>query len=108
MKYTSLHKILKNSLRLFRYKVQSHQAIPMKAVQQKVYFAEQILTMIVNDGLYVSCIWFTDEKHFYLNGIVYNRTGDYGVTKILSCVKRKHCIRLVSAWARHNISPFLV
>ncbi|KFM66908.1 Transposable element Tcb1 transposase, partial [Stegodyphus mimosarum] len=36
LKYTSTQKILKNSLRLFPYKIQSHQVIPMKAVQQRV------------------------------------------------------------------------
>ena len=42
----------------------------MKAVQQRVDFAEQILTMVVNDRFDISCIWFTDEKYFHLNGIV--------------------------------------
>ena len=61
-------KILKNSLELFPYKIQSHQTIPMKAEQQRVDFVNQILTMIDNDGFDVSCIWFTDEA---LHGLRY-------------------------------------
>ena len=41
----------------------------MKALKQRVDFAEQILTTIVNDGFDVICIWFIDE-HFHLNRIV--------------------------------------
>ena len=70
LKYTSMQKILKNNLRLSPYEFQSHQAIPVKTVQQRVDFANQSLTMIDNDGFDVSCIWFTDEANFYLNGIV--------------------------------------
>ena len=36
LKYTSMQKILKNSLWLFPYKIQSHQAIPMKVVKQSL------------------------------------------------------------------------
>ncbi|GBM26475.1 hypothetical protein AVEN_206164-1 [Araneus ventricosus] len=31
-------------------------------------FANEILTMIDNEGFDVGCIWFTDEAHFHLNG----------------------------------------
>ena len=46
LKYKSTQKILKNSLRLSPHKIQSHQTIPMKTVQQRVDFTNQILTMI--------------------------------------------------------------
>ncbi|GBN47428.1 hypothetical protein AVEN_117692-1 [Araneus ventricosus] len=55
---------------MFPYKIQSHQAIPIKAVRQRFDFANEILTMIDNEGFDVGCIWFTDEAHFHLNGFV--------------------------------------
>ena len=70
LKYTNMQKILKNNLLLSPYKIQSHQVIPVKTVQQRVDFANQSLTMIDNDGFDVSCTCFTDEVHFHLNGIV--------------------------------------
>ncbi|GBO39480.1 hypothetical protein AVEN_132731-1, partial [Araneus ventricosus] len=94
LKRSSTQKILRNSLRMFPYKIQSHQAIPIKAVRQRFDFANEILTMIDNEGFDVSCIWFTDEVHFHLNEFVNKKTGDFGVPKILICVKRNHCIRL--------------
>ncbi|GBN35678.1 hypothetical protein AVEN_121275-1 [Araneus ventricosus] len=70
LKRSSTQKILRNSLRMFPYKIQSHQAIPTKAVRQRFDFANEILTVIDNEGFDVGCIWFTDEAHFYLNGFV--------------------------------------
>ncbi|GBM79190.1 hypothetical protein AVEN_209519-1 [Araneus ventricosus] len=70
LKSSSMQKILRNSLRMFPYKIQSHQAIPIKAVRQRFDFANEILTMIDNEGFDVGCIWFTDEAHFHLNGFV--------------------------------------
>ncbi|GBN75477.1 hypothetical protein AVEN_190956-1 [Araneus ventricosus] len=70
LKRSSTQKILKNSLRMFPYKLQSHQVIPIKAVRQRFDFANDILTMIDNEGFDVGCIWFTDEAHFHLNGFV--------------------------------------
>ena len=100
LKYTSMQKILKNSLWLFPYKIQSHQAIPMKAVQQRVNFAEQILTMIVNDGFDVSCIWFTDEKYFHFNGIVNKQSYRFwGYENPHLCEEKALHSPKFSAWA---------
>ncbi|GBM86135.1 hypothetical protein AVEN_75409-1 [Araneus ventricosus] len=70
LKRSSTQKILRNNLRMFPYKIQSHQAIPIKAVRQRFDFANEILTMIDNEGFDVGCIWLTDEAHFHLNGFV--------------------------------------
>ncbi|GBM56267.1 hypothetical protein AVEN_151945-1 [Araneus ventricosus] len=67
LKRSSTQKILRNSLRMFPYKIQSHQAIPIEAVRQRFDFANEILTMIDNEGFDVGCIWFTDEAHFAMS-----------------------------------------
>ncbi|GBO07359.1 hypothetical protein AVEN_34532-1 [Araneus ventricosus] len=70
LKRSSTQKILRKSLHMFPFKIQTHQAIPVRAVQQRVDFANQMFTMIDSEGFDVGCIWFTDEAHFHLNGIV--------------------------------------
>ncbi|GBN63229.1 hypothetical protein AVEN_188110-1, partial [Araneus ventricosus] len=70
LKRSSTQKILRNSLRMFPYKIQCHQAIPIKTVRQRFDFANEILSMIDNEGFHVGCIWFIDEAHFHLNGFV--------------------------------------
>ncbi|GBM07331.1 hypothetical protein AVEN_198108-1 [Araneus ventricosus] len=70
LKRSSTQKILRNSLRMFPYKIQSNQAIPIKVVRQRFDFANEILIMIDNEGFDVGCIWFTDKAHFHLNGFV--------------------------------------
>ncbi|GBN17497.1 hypothetical protein AVEN_204413-1 [Araneus ventricosus] len=49
LKRSSTQNILRNSLRMFPYKIQSHQAIPIKSVRQRFEFANEILTMIDNE-----------------------------------------------------------
>ncbi|GBN76795.1 hypothetical protein AVEN_45065-1 [Araneus ventricosus] len=68
LKRSSSQKILRNSLRMFPYKIQSYKAIPIKAMRQRSDFANEILTIIDNERFDVGCIWFTDEAHFHLNG----------------------------------------
>ncbi|GBM45675.1 hypothetical protein AVEN_237914-1 [Araneus ventricosus] len=62
LKRSSTQKILRNSLRMSPYKIQSHQAIPIQAVRQRFDFANEILTMIDNKGFDVGCIWFTEKN----------------------------------------------
>ncbi|GFW45079.1 uncharacterized protein TNCV_4513931 [Trichonephila clavipes] len=70
LKRSSTQKILRKSLHMFPFKFQTHHAVPVRAVQQRDGFANQMLTMINSEGFYVGCIWFTDEAHFHLNGFV--------------------------------------
>ena len=70
LKRSSTQKIIKNSLHMFPYKIQLHQAIPDRTEEQKLDFANRMLTMIYCDAFDVECIWFTNEGHFGLNGFV--------------------------------------
>ncbi|GFU77967.1 uncharacterized protein TNCV_521671 [Trichonephila clavipes] len=70
LKRSSTQKILRKSLHLFPFKIKTHHAVPVRAVQQRDDFANQMLTMIDSEGFDVGCIWFTDEAHFHLNGFV--------------------------------------
>ena len=72
----------------------------MKAVKQRVDFAEQILTTIVNDGFDVTCIWFTDEEHFHLNRIVNKQNWRFwGYENPHLCEEKALHSPKVSAWA---------
>ena len=70
LKRSSKHAILRRSLHMFPYKIQSYQAIPASAMRQPLDSANRMLNMINNDGFDVDYIWFTDEAHFHLNGFV--------------------------------------
>ncbi|GFW12757.1 uncharacterized protein TNCV_3884671 [Trichonephila clavipes] len=66
----STQKILRKSLHIFAFKIRTHHAVPVRTVQQRDDFANQMLTMIDSEGFDVDCNWFTDEAHFHLNGFV--------------------------------------
>ncbi|GFU66101.1 uncharacterized protein TNCV_2857741 [Trichonephila clavipes] len=61
LKRSSMQKILRKSLHMFPFKIQTHHTVPAQAVQQRDDFANQMLTMIDSEGFDVGFIWFTDD-----------------------------------------------
>ncbi|GBM80833.1 hypothetical protein AVEN_219580-1 [Araneus ventricosus] len=113
LKRSITQKILRNSLRMFPYKIQSPQAIPIKAARQRFDFANEILTMIDNEGFGVGCIWFTDEAHFHLNGFVNKQNWIFwGSENPHLCEGRPLHLPKVTAWvavcSRGIIDPFFM
>ncbi|GBO27634.1 hypothetical protein AVEN_88474-1 [Araneus ventricosus] len=119
LKRSSTQKILRKSLRMFPYKIQSHQAIPINAVRQRFDFANEILTIIDNEGFDVGCIWFTYEAHFHLNGFMNKQNWRFWgpenphlcegrpphspkVTAwVAECMQQRHCRRFL--YARNDL-----
>ncbi|GFV09631.1 uncharacterized protein TNCV_2937421, partial [Trichonephila clavipes] len=50
LKRSSTQKILRKSLHMFPFKISTHHAVPVRAVQQRDDFANQMLTMIDSEG----------------------------------------------------------
>ncbi|GBO33133.1 hypothetical protein AVEN_103551-1 [Araneus ventricosus] len=105
--------MLNNNLRMFPYKIQSHQAILIKAVGQRFDFANEILTMIDNEGFDFGYIWFTDEAHFHLNGFVNKPNWRFwGSENPHLCEDKPLYSPKVTAWvavcSRGIISPFFI
>ncbi|GBN48028.1 hypothetical protein AVEN_55603-1 [Araneus ventricosus] len=98
---------------MFPYKIQSHQDIPIKAVRQRFDFANDILTMIDNEGFDVGCIWFTDEAHFHLNRFVNKQNWRFwGSENPHLCEEKPLHSPKVTAWievcSRDIIGPFFM
>ncbi|GBM45123.1 hypothetical protein AVEN_251847-1 [Araneus ventricosus] len=98
---------------MFPFKIQTHQAIPVRAVQQRVDFANEMLTMIDSEGFDVGCIWFTDEAHFHLNGIVNKQNWRFlGSENPYWCEAKPLYSPKVTVWAavcsRGIIGPFFI
>ncbi|GBM19052.1 hypothetical protein AVEN_172514-1 [Araneus ventricosus] len=113
LKHSSTQKILRKSLHMFPFKIQTHQAIPVRAVQQRVDFANQMLTMIDSEGFDVGCIWFTDEAHFPLNGFVNKQNWQFwGSENPYWCEAKPLYSPKVTVWAavcsRGIIGPFFI
>ena len=85
----------------------------MNAVQKRVDFECQIVTMIDNDGFDVRCLWFTNEAHFHLNGIINKQNWSFWDSENPHLCEEKalHSSKF-TAWAavcvRGIISPFFV
>ncbi|GBM84133.1 hypothetical protein AVEN_218303-1 [Araneus ventricosus] len=113
LKRSNTQKILRSSLWMFPYKIQSHQAIPIKAVRQRFDFANAILTMIGNEGFDVGWIWFTEEAHFHLNGFMNKQNWRFwGSENPHLCEEQPlHSLKVI-AWvavcSRGIIGPFFM
>lgn len=70
LKRSTTQKKLRNSLHMFSFKIQAHNAISVRALRQMADFADKKHTIIDNEGFDVNCIWFTNEAHFHRNEFV--------------------------------------
>ncbi|GBM73819.1 hypothetical protein AVEN_80248-1 [Araneus ventricosus] len=98
---------------MFPNKIKSHQAIPIKAVRQRFDFANEILTMIDNEGFDVICNWFTDKAHSHLNGYVNKQNWRFwGSENPHWCEEKPLHSPKVTAWvavcSRGIIGPFFM
>ncbi|GBL94636.1 hypothetical protein AVEN_83958-1 [Araneus ventricosus] len=98
---------------MFPYKIQSHQAIPIKAVRQRFDFPNEILTMIDNERFNVGCISFIDEAHCHLNGFVNKQNWRFWDSENSHlCEEKPLYSPKVTAWvavcSRGIIGPFFM
>jgi transposase len=70
MSKTTVHRLMRNELKLFPYKIQTHQPLHEQDMARRLDFANVCLNMIENNEIDSGNIWFTDEAHFHLDGYV--------------------------------------
>ncbi|GFT50691.1 uncharacterized protein TNCV_567891 [Trichonephila clavipes] len=70
LKRSSTQKILRKSLHMFPFKIQTHYAVPVRAVQQRDDFANKMLTMIDSEGFDVGCICYCVGAAVCSRGII--------------------------------------
>ncbi|GBM46850.1 hypothetical protein AVEN_271170-1 [Araneus ventricosus] len=70
IKLESARQIVVADLQLFPYKIQIHQRLSQRSVEQRLEFANTIVEMIDNDQFDVNMLWCSDEAHFHLDGYV--------------------------------------
>ena len=73
---SSLHRIIKNFLKLHPYRITTHQLLTTKSMEARVKFCKTITEMFVSGEIDENKIVFSDEAHFSLNGYV-NKLNDW-------------------------------
>ena len=66
----TLRQIVVEDLHLFPYKIQTHQPLSPRAMEQRLCFANTIVHRIDEQDFDVNMVWFSDEAHFHLDGFV--------------------------------------
>ncbi|GFT82184.1 uncharacterized protein NPIL_326171 [Nephila pilipes] len=69
IKRECLRKTLVNEMKLFPYEVQVHHQLSKTAIEQRLEFANDVVSRIDNTFDVVK-FWFSDEAHFLLDGYV--------------------------------------
>ena len=67
---STIHLVLKEDLKFKAYKITIVQPLTERAIQKRLSFANQMITMIDNQEFDPIKIFFSDECHFWLNGFV--------------------------------------
>lgn len=66
----TVRKIVKTTLKLFPYKIQTFQPMKAENEEKRVMFANQLICNIDDGVTDLGSIWFSDEAHFHLDGYV--------------------------------------
>lgn len=97
---TSVHTIMRKSLNLFPYKIQTQQPLQTSSVENRKQFANDLLEMIDRGNIDVNCIWFSDEAHFHLDGFVNKQNWRiWGTENPHVCVPQTLYSPKVTVWA---------
>ena len=67
---SSLHRIVKNVLKLHSYEITTHQLLETKSMEARVKFCKTITEMSDSGEIDGNKIIFSDEAHFWLDGYV--------------------------------------
>lgn len=67
---TSTYRLMRQSLHLYPYKIQTRQPLSAAAFAARETFANDMVQRIDDGDMHVGSIWFTDEAYFYLDGFV--------------------------------------
>ena len=67
---SSTHRILKRDLNLSAFKFKVSQKLSSADFEQREEFCKWFLQQCTNSPSFLSCVWWSDEAHFHLNGQV--------------------------------------
>jgi len=97
---TSVHRILTMDLKLFPYKIQTHQLLTQRHKELRLFFGYEMMmalsTKLIPD---IACIWFSDEAHFDLYGNVSRQNFRFwGAERPTVCQSRPLHSPRVTVW----------
>lgn len=67
---TTAHRLARNDVQLFPYKVSVHQALSKVDKQSRLLYSGWFLRNCEQDNEFLHRIWFSDEAHFHMDGRV--------------------------------------
>ena len=77
----TLRRVLKADLKLFPYKIQVRQALNAVDRQSRLVMCEWFNKRLEHDPQWINQVWFSDEAHFHLNGVVNRQNFRYWGTE---------------------------
>ncbi|GBM21266.1 hypothetical protein AVEN_149856-1 [Araneus ventricosus] len=99
IKRESVRQIAVADLQLFPYKIQIHQRLSQRSVEQRLEFANTIVEMIDSDQFDVNMLWCSDEAHFHLDGYVNMQNWRiWGTENLHFAIEKSLYLRRVTVW----------
>ena len=72
---SSVHRILKNDLQLYPYRIQIKQTLTQNDMAKRVEMCQWFESKIEENPDFLQNVWFSDEVHFSLSGHVSNKNS---------------------------------
>lgn len=77
MSETTVRRVLKSDLQLFPYKIQIKQSLTEADKQSRVQMCNWFNDQMESNKQWITNVWFSDEAHFYVNGVVNRQNYRY-------------------------------
>jgi hypothetical protein len=108
MSKSTVHRILKDELALFPYKIQVHQLLRPFDIERRLEFASLMIEKIEAKQIDPKKIWFTDEAHCDLHGYVNKQKyRHWGTQKPEFCVSKPLHSQRLTVWCAISASGII-
>ena len=99
IKRESLRTIMVKVLGMFPYKIQVHQPLNERQIEERLKFARRMAWRIDRKEIDIRKIWFTDEAHFELTGYVNKQNCCFwGTENPNICVTKPLHSKRITVW----------
>ena len=108
---SSVHRILKNDLQLYPYRIQIKQTLTQNDMTKRVEMCQWFQSKIEENRNFLQNVWFSDEAHFSLSGHVNSKNSVFWGSQVPHEVLQRslHSVKC-TAWVailKHGImGPF--
>ena len=87
---TTLLRVMRKDLKLFPFRISTHHVLQQHDKEKRIEMCNRLNEKLEQTPSWLNHIWFSNEAHFYLNGVVNNHKNMFWGESIPKEISEKH------------------